>query len=618
PVSRVRPGDRFAVRAGSSIPVDGTVESGDAAVDESALTGESVPVDKEPGDPVSAGTIRRSGYMVCTASRVGSDTTLSRIIRTVADAQATKAPIARIADKVSAVFVPVVMGLALLTFIGWLVAGQEFGFAIARGISVLVISCPCALGLATPVAIMAGSGVGARNGILYRTAAALEETGRVGIIGLDKTGTVTEGSPRVTDVIPSGSCTEETLVSLAYALEKKSEHPLAKAVNLYAEEHGITAPETEAFRVLPGSGVSGNVLLDGRTVSLAAGNAAFIRKTFPGTALPDETIRSLASAGKTPLLFMLDRAMIGIIAVADTIRDDSKDAVQALDRMGIRVVMLTGDNRFTAEAIAGEAGIRDVVPGVLPDGKSEVVDYLKKAGKTAMVGDGINDAPALTAADVGLAIGAGTDVAIDAADVVLMKSRLSDVPAAVRLSRATLRNIRQNLFWAFFYNALCIPLAMGLFGIALKPMYGAAAMALSSFFVCMNALRLNLLDIHDGSRDRKRKAADADLSGFLKDPETGMAEAPGKDTDYTACGAAGNCGRAERKENMEKTLNIEGMMCMHCEARVKKALENVPGVSAADVSHEKGTAVVTLTEAVDSETLKKAVEDQGYEVKAIA
>ena len=584
-IDQVAEGDIFLVRPGGNIPVDGVILEGTSAVDESALTGESIPVDKAAGDKVFAATLNQSGFIRCQASRVGEDTTFSQIIQMVSDAAATKAPIAKAADRVSGIFVPAVIGISLLTAVGWMIAGQSFGFALARGISVLVISCPCALGLATPVAIMVGNGVGAKNGILFKTAAALEEAGRTEIIALDKTGTITMGEPRVTDLLPAPGVTEDQLLSLAAALEKKSEHPLARSVMRKAEELGLEPEEAEEFEALVGSGVSAS--LKGR--KLLGGSLSFMsgRIEVPETAR--KQAESFAEQGKTPLLFAEDETFAGVIAVADVIKEDSPQAVRELQRMGIRVVMLTGDNEKTAQAIGRQAGVDEVIAGVLPDGKEAVIRALKEKGKTAMVGDGINDAPALTRADLGIAIGAGTDVAIDAADVVLMKSRLSDVPAAIRLSRGTLRNIHENLFWAFFYNAVGIPLAAGLFipllGWKLNPMFGAAAMSLSSFCVVSNALRLNFLSIRDGSRDKKIKTKHHELE--------------------------------KESHKMEKTMNIEGMMCGHCEARVKKTLEAIPGVEAAEVSHEKGTAVVKMASEVADEVLKKAVEDQDYQVTGI-
>ena len=582
PIEQVRQGDIFLVRPGESIPVDGVVVEGASAVNESALTGESIPVDKAPGDAVSAATANQAGFIKCQATRVGEDTTLSQIIQMVSDAAATKAPIAKIADKVSGVFVPAVIAVALVTTVVWLFLGRNAGFALARGISVLVISCPCALGLATPVAIMVGSGMGAKNGILFKTAASLEVAGRTEIVALDKTGTITQGEPRVTDVLPVAGLEAAELLRLARALEQKSEHPLARAILKRAEEDGIPADGVEDFQALPGNGLSARQ--DGTL--LCGGNLSFISGQ---TAVPQEVqakAEDLAGQGKTPLFFSRDGKLLGVIAVADVIKEDSPQAVRELQNMGIRVVMLTGDNQRTASAIGRQAGVDEVIAGVLPDGKESVIRNLKRQGKVAMVGDGINDAPALTRADTGIAIGAGADVAIDAADVVLMKSRLSDVPAAIRLSRATLRNIHENLFWAFFYNTIGIPLAAGLFipfGLTLNPMFGAAAMSLSSFCVVSNALRLNLFDLRDGKKDKKIKQSK----------------------------------HFEEAATMEKSMKIEGMMCGHCEARVKKALEALPEVSAADVSHEKGTAVVTLSAALSDEALKKAVEDQDYKVLEI-
>ena len=579
PIAQVRKGDVFVVRPGENIPVDGVVLEGSSAVNESALTGESIPVDKETGDLVSAATVNQSGFLRCEATRVGEDTTLSQIIKMVSDAAATKAPIAKIADRVSGVFVPAVITIAVLTTFGWLLLGKTLGFALARGISVLVISCPCALGLATPVAIMVGNGMGAKNGILFKTAVSLEETGRVEIVALDKTGTITKGEPVVTDLLPAEGATEMELLSMAGSLEKKSEHPLAKAVLKKAEEEPVTISEVSEFTALPGNGLSGR--LNGE--ELLGGNLTFISSRVTVSETIKKEAQTLAGEGKTPLFFAKGGRLAGIIAVADTIKEDSPKAVKELQNMGIHVVMLTGDNERTAKAVGAQAGVDEVIAGVLPDGKESVIRSLKSKGKVAMVGDGINDAPALTRADIGIAIGAGTDVAIDAADVVLMKSRLSDVPAAIRLSRATLRNIHENLFWAFFYNIIGIPLAMGvwipLFGWQLNPMFGAAAMSLSSFCVVSNALRLNFFDMYRSDRDKKIK------------------EKKKKET-----------------KTMEKTLKVEGMMCEHCEARVKKALEAVPGVESAVASHKDGTAVVTLSQDVPYETLKKAVEDQDYKV----
>ena len=633
PIEEVKKGDVFVVRPGENIPVDGVVLEGASAVNEAALTGESIPVDKAQGDPVSAATVNQSGYLRCEATRVGEDTSLSQIIRMVSDAAATKAPIAKIADRVSGVFVPAVITIAVVTTIIWLLAGQTFGFALARGISVLVISCPCALGLATPVAIMVGNGMGAKNGILFKTAVSLEETGKMDIVALDKTGTITSGEPRVTDVIPSGGVTEKELVSLALSLEKKSEHPLAKAVLLYAKEQQIDAPEAADFQALPGNGLSGT--LDG--ASLAGGSFSYISGHTTVSAQEQASFERLASEGKTPLCFMKNGRLAGMIAVADIIKEDSPQAVKELQNMGIRVVMLTGDNERTARAIGAQAGVDEVIAGVLPDGKESVIRSLKEQGKVAMVGDGINDAPALTRADIGIAIGAGTDIAIDAADVVLMKSRLSDVPAAIRLSRATLRNIHENLFWAFFYNVVGIPLAAGLwypiFGWKLNPMFGAAAMSLSSFCVVTNALRLNLFKMHDASKDHpmRKRAEKAANKGGDKAENAGAVRTEAEDT--RSIGQTANENETVSKElqksenqkndkNMEgitmtKTMNIEGMMCGHCEARVKKALEALAGVESAEVSHEKGTAVVSMSADVADDTLKEAVEAQDYKVDSI-
>ena len=585
PVEQVQRDDVFVVRPGESIPVDGVVLEGTSAVNESALTGESVPADKTPGDAVSAATVNQSGFLRCRATRVGEDTTLSQIIQMVSDAAATKAPIAKIADKVSGVFVPAVIGIALVTTIVWLLIGKPVGYALARGISVLVISCPCALGLATPVAIMVGSGLGAKNGILFKTAASLEETGRIEIVALDKTGTITSGEPKVTDILPAEGVSAEELLRLANTLERKSEHPLAKAILEYAKEQNVSAEEVADFQALPGNGLTAR--LDGK--ALCGGNDTFIGTTAPVSAEMKAQAAALAEAGKTPLWFSYDGRLLGVVAVADVIKEDSPQAIRELQNMGIRVVMITGDNERTAKAIGAQAGVDQVIAGVLPDGKEREIRKLKTEGKVAMVGDGINDAPALTRADIGVAIGAGTDVAIDAADVVLMKSRLSDVPAAIRLSRATLRNIHENLFWAFFYNTIGIPLAAGVFiplGLTLNPMFGAAAMSLSSFCVVSNALRLNLFKLRDARHDHKH------VKHSKKHEE-------------------------KEKNEMEKTLKITGMMCGHCEARVKKALEAVEGVAEAKVSHESGTAVVTLNVPVEDAVLKKAVEDQDYKVTAI-
>ncbi len=584
PVEAVAKDDIFVVRPGENIPVDGIVVEGSSAVNESALTGESIPVDKAEGDNVSAATINRSGFIKCRATRVGEDTTLSQIIQMVSDAAATKAPIAKVADKVSGVFVPAVITIAVITIIAWLIAGQSFGFALARGISVLVISCPCALGLATPVAIMVGNGMGARNGILFKTAVSLEETGRIQVVALDKTGTITRGEPEVTDIIPAEGYTENELLGKALALEVKSEHPLAGAIVRRGSENDITPDEVTEFAALPGNGLKAR--LAGSVIT--GGSLSYISNLVNVPEDMKKQADSLAGLGRTPLLFAEDDRLIGIIAVADVIKEDSPGAVEELKNMGIHVVMLTGDNERTARAIGAQAGVDEVIAGVLPDGKESVIRSLKKRGRVAMVGDGINDAPALTRADIGIAIGAGTDIAMDAADIVLMKSSLADVPAAVRLSRATLTNIHENLFWAFFYNVIGIPLAAGvwipLFHWQLNPMFGAAAMSLSSFCVVSNALRLNLFDMHNAKKDKKIKEKNN-----------------------------------KKKENnsMEKTMNIEGMMCGHCEATVKKALEAVDGVSEAVVSHENGTAAVKLEKPVDDSVLRKAVEDHDYKVTGI-
>ena len=584
PIDQVEKEALFVVRPGETIPVDGVVVEGTSAVNESALTGESIPVDKGAGDPVSAATLNQSGFLTCRATRVGEDTTLSQIIQMVSDAAATKAPIAKVADKVSGIFVPAVISIAVVVTLIWLLLGYDVGFALARGISVLVISCPCALGLATPVAIMVGNGMGAKHGILFKNAVSLENAGRTQIVVLDKTGTITQGQPKVTDLLPAPGVTEEELLRLAYALEQKSEHPLARAVLERAQEAGLPPEPVTGFQALPGNGLTATW----QGAALRGGNASFIRLQ---AALPPEMeaqAEELAEAGKTPLFFSRDGRLMGIIAVADVMKEDSPQAIRELQAMGIQVVMLTGDNPRTAQAIGRQAGVDQVIAGVLPDGKERVIRQLKEQGKVAMVGDGINDAPALTRADLGIAIGAGTDVAIDAADVVLMKSRLSDVPAAIRLSRATLRNIHENLFWAFIYNTIGIPLAAGVFiplGLTLNPMFGAAAMSLSSFCVVTNALRLNLLRIHDGSKDKKIHPIPLDIP--------------------------------KEEPTMEKTMKIEGMMCTHCEARVKKALEALAQVESAQVSHEAGTAVVTLSGEVANDVLKKAVEDQDYPVTSI-
>ena len=590
---QVKKGDIFLVKPGESIPVDGIVLEGNSAIDEAALTGESIPVDKAVGDTVSAATINQSGFIKCEATRVGEDTTLSQIIKMVSDAAATKAPIAKIADKVSGIFVPAVITIAVITIIGWLLAGQTVGFALARGISVLVISCPCALGLATPVAIMVGNGVGAKNGILFKTAVSLEEAGKVDIVALDKTGTITTGQPKVTDIFPADGISEKELLEVAFALEKKSEHPLAKAIVEYGNEKKFTVPVVEDFQAVPGNGLTGT--LNNKT--LIGGNLLFIEKSLSISEKIKHSAEQLASAGKTPLFFAKENRLLGMIAVADVIKEDSPQAIKELKAMGIHVVMLTGDNERTAKAIGEQAGVDNVIAGVLPDGKESVIRALGEKGKVAMVGDGINDAPALTRADIGIAIGAGTDVAMDAADIVLMKSKLADVPAAIRLSRGVLRNIHENLFWAFFYNTIGIPLAAGLLipvlGWKLNPMFGAAAMSLSSFCVVTNALRLNLLNIRSTKKDKKKqKAIDVSLI---------------------------NINNNEKKEvnEMTKTMNIKGMMCGHCEAAVKKALEALPEVASAEVSHEKGTAVVTLEKEIADDILKKTVEDKDYEVVEI-
>ena len=594
PVEQVKKGDIYVVRPGGNIPVDGIVLEGNSAVDESALTGESIPVDKVQGDNVSAATINQSGVLRCEAIRVGEDTTLSKIIQMVSDAAATKAPIAKIADQVSGVFVPAVVTIAVITILVWLLLGKDIGFALARGISVLVISCPCALGLATPVAIMVANGVGARNGILFKTAVSMEETGKAAIVALDKTGTITQGEPKVTDILPAEGVTEGQLLEDAFHLEQMSEHPLARAVLDYGTQKGVSSKEVGEFQALPGNGLS--AVCEG--VHLTGGSVAYISSR---TALSDKVkqqAQELADQGKTPLCFLRDDRYIGLIAVADVIKEDSPRAVRELQNMGFHVVMLTGDNRRTAEAIGAQAGVDEVVADVLPDGKENVIRQLQKFGKVAMVGDGINDAPALTRADMGIAIGAGTDVAIDAADVVLMKSRLSDVPAAIRLSRAALRNIHENLFWAFIYNVIGIPLAAGvwipLFGWKLNPMFGAAAMSLSSFCVVTNALRLNLFKLHNAGRDHKRK--DAIAVDIISDNSNN---------------------KKEEDNKMTKTIHIEGMMCGHCEAHVKKALEAIDGVAEAQASHEKGTAVVTLTADVADDVLTKAVEEQDYKVISV-
>ena len=590
---QVKKGDIFLVKPGESIPVDGIVLEGNSAIDEATLTGESIPVDKAVGDTVSAATINQSGFIKCEATRVGEDTTLSQIIKMVSDAAATKAPIAKIADKVSGIFVPAVITIAIITIIGWLLAGESVGFALARGISVLVISCPCALGLATPVAIMVGNGVGAKHGILFKTAVSLEEAGKVDIVALDKTGTITNGQPKVTDILPVDGISEQELLETAFSLEKKSEHPLAKAIVEYGEEKNFTVSVVDNFKAVPGNGLTGTL----NEETLIGGNLLFIEKSLSISRKLKHSAEQLASAGKTPLFFAKENRLLGMIAVADVIKEDSPQAIKELKAMGIHVVMLTGDNERTAKAIGEQAGVDNVIAGVLPDGKESVIQALGKKGKVAMVGDGINDAPALTRADVGIAIGAGTDVAMDAADVVLMKSKLADVPAAIRLSRGVLRNIHENLFWAFFYNTIGIPLAAGLLipvlGWKLNPMFGAAAMSLSSFCVVTNALRLNLLNIQSTKKDKKKKNT-IDVSLI-------------------------NINNNEKKEvnEMTKTMNIKGMMCGHCEAAVKKALEALPEVASAEVSHEKGTAVVTLEKEIADDVLKKTIEDKDYEVVEI-
>ena len=594
PIEQVKKGDIFVVRPGENIPVDGVIIEGTSAINESALTGESIPVDKAAGDLVSAATVNQSGFIKCEATRVGEDTTLSQIIKMVSDAAATKAPIAKIADRVSGVFVPAVITIAVITTIIWLLTGHEFGYALARGISVLVISCPCALGLATPVAIMVGNGMGARNGILFKTAVSLEEAGKVQIVALDKTGTITSGQPEVTDLLPANEISETELLTMAFALERKSEHPLAKAILEHAENLHLTAPEVSGFHALPGNGLS--AVLNNET--LIGGSMKFISSQVSVPAALSRKAEELAEQGKTPLLFARNGKLIGIIAVADVIKGDSPQAIRELQNMGIRVVMLTGDNERTARAIGAQAGVDDVIAGVLPDGKESVIRSLKEQGKVAMVGDGINDAPALTRADIGIAIGAGTDIAIDAADVVLMKSRLSDVPAAIRLSRATLKNIHENLFWAFFYNVIGIPLAAGvwipIFGWTLNPMFGAAAMSLSSFCVVTNALRLNLFKIHDAGKDKKIKQA---TSIEVKN-------------DY-------NIKEKEQKTMVKVTVNVEGMMCGHCEAHVNEAIKKALGVEDVVSSHESNTTVFTAPERVDEDKIRATIKEAGYEVTGI-
>lgn len=597
-IEEVQAGDIFVVRPGENIPVDGIVLEGNSAVNEAALTGESIPVDKEEGDKVSAATVNQSGFIKCRATRVGEDTTLSQIIRMVSDAAATKAPIAKIADKVSGVFVPAVITIAVITFIVWMLAGQTFGYALARAISVLVISCPCALGLATPVAIMVGNGMGAKHGIMFKTAVSLEETGKIQIVALDKTGTVTSGEPKVTDIIPAEGVSEEELLWMAFALEKKSEHPLAKAILLEAEQRNLRAEEVSDFQALPGNGLTASL----HGSRLSGGNMKFISGICEISEKQKRQVEALAEDGKTPLFFAKGEQLLGVIAVADVIKEESARAVKELQNMGIRVVMLTGDNERTARAIGHQAGVDEVIAGVLPEGKESVIRSLKEKGKVAMVGDGINDAPALTRADMGIAIGAGTDIAIDAADVVLMKSKLDDVPAAIRLSRATLRNIHENLFWAFIYNIIGIPLAAGIwipvFGWQLNPMFGAAAMSLSSFCVVTNALRLNFFGMYDAKKDKKIKNQ---VTLQTVDANSQMQNKSNKKESNT----------------MEKTMEIRGMMCGHCEAAVKKALEALPQVDEAVVSHEKGTAVVKLNAEIADETLKKTVEDKDYQVVSV-
>ena len=600
PVEQVQIGDIFVVRPGESVPVDGVIIEGNSALNESALTGESIPVDKAEGDSVSAATLNQSGFLKCRATRVGNDTTLSQIIQMVSDAAATKAPIAKVADKVSGVFVPAVISIAIVTIIVWLLVGQDFGFALARGISVLVISCPCALGLATPVAIMVGNGVGAKNGVLFKTAVSLEETGKVDIVALDKTGTITQGEPKVTDMIPGEGITKDTLMQTALALELKSEHPLAKAIVAYGEEQQITVSAADDFQAMPGNGLSG--IVSGARVF--GGNLKFISGKTTVSEQMQRQAEELAKQGKTPLFFATEEKLFGIIAVADVIKEDSPQAISQLQNMGIEVVMLTGDNERTAEAIGAQAGVDQVIAGVLPDGKERVIRELQQRGKVAMVGDGINDAPALTRADMGIAIGAGADVALDAADVVLVKSSLSDVPAAIRLSRAVLRNIHENLFWAFIYNVIGIPIAAGVwyhwFGLKLNPMFGAAAMSLSSFCVVTNALRLNFVKVYSTKRDKKKNHK---KNQNQQDVQIVV------DTDVMA--------EKQEENDMEKVIEIKGMMCGHCEAHVKKALEALEGVASAEASHEKGTAVVQLSGSVDDAALKNAVEEEGYEVTGI-
>ena len=620
PIEQVRKGDIFVVRPGENIPVDGVILEGNSAVNESALTGESIPVDKNPGDAVSAATVNQSGFIRCAATRVGEDTTLSQIIKMVSDAAATKAPIAKIADRVSGVFVPAVISIAIVTTVIWLLVGRPFGFALARGISVLVISCPCALGLATPVAIMVGNGMGAKNGILFKTAVSLEEAGKIQIVALDKTGTITKGEPQVTDLVPAEGISEKELLTYAYALEKKSEHPLAKAILARAEEQQITTQEVSDFQALPGNGL--RAVLNNEV--LTGGSMKFISNQVSITPELILEAEKLAGEGKTPLLFTKNGKLIGMIAVADVMKEDSPRAVKELQNMGIRVVMLTGDNERTAKAIGEQAGVDEVIAGVLPDGKESVIRSLKEKGKVAMVGDGINDAPALTRADIGIAIGAGTDVAIDAADVVLMKSQLSDVPAAIRLSRATLRNIHENLFWAFFYNVIGIPLAAGvwipIFGWTLNPMFGAAAMSLSSFCVVTNALRLNLFKVHDASKDKKIKQNTAELHVTADTENKNMTN---EDADCCSTEIHDRKDQENIKENKENngmttiTVNVTGMMCVHCEAHVNKAIKEAFGVEDVVSSHEKGTTVIQAPQKLDEDKIREVIKEAGYEVTGI-
>ena len=626
PIEQVRKGDIFVVRPGENIPVDGVILEGNSAVNESALTGESIPVDKNPGDAVSAATVNQSGFIRCEATRVGEDTTLSQIIKMVSDAAATKAPIAKIADRVSGVFVPAVISIAIITTIIWLLVGRPFGFALARGISVLVISCPCALGLATPVAIMVGNGMGAKNGILFKTAVSLEEAGKIQIVALDKTGTITKGEPQVTDLVPADRISEEELLTYAYALEKKSEHPLAKAILAKAEERQITAREVSDFQALPGNGL--RAVLDNEV--LTGGSMKYISNQI--SIAPELILQAekLAGEGKTPLLFTKNNKLIGMIAVADVMKEDSPQAVKELQNMGIRVVMLTGDNERTAKAIGAQAGVDEVIAGVLPDGKESVIRSLKEQGRVAMVGDGINDAPALTRADIGIAIGAGTDVAIDAADVVLMKSRLIDVPAAIRLSRATLKNIHENLFWAFFYNVIGIPLAAGvwipIFGWTLNPMFGAAAMSLSSFCVVTNALRLNLFKVHDSSKDKKIKQNElraSHIADSIGNHTTGNAASDMADNNINNNEIHDHKDQENKKENKENkgmttiTVNVTGMMCGHCEAHVNKAIQEAFGVQDVVSSHDAGTTIFSAPEKVDEDKIRQVIKDAGYEVTGI-